>query len=163
MIVILLTLLAGAAEDAFEGVGAPPLGAPPASTSIIEERTDGLADILRCPVCQGMSVADSREGASLAMRERIREMVAAGYTDEQVIDYFIDRYGEGIVLLPDERHVLVWIGPLLALMVGCGMVLMRIRRSPPSSAAGEQGREAAAQAVPQTDPHRAAILAELED
>lgn len=164
MIAILLTLLAGAEEGAFEGVGAPPLGAPPSSASITDARTDGLADILRCPVCQGMSVADSREGASLAMKERIREMVAAGYTDEQVIDYFVDRYGEGIVLLPDDRHVLVWLGPLLALLVGSGMVLVRIRRrSHPPHKASTQGLEAATEPAPELDRHRAAILAELED
>jgi cytochrome c-type biogenesis protein CcmH len=166
VIVILLTMLAAAEDDAFEGVGAPPLAEPLDSAPLIEERTDGLAEILRCPVCQGMSVADSREGASLAMRERIREMVAAGYTDEQVIDYFVDRYGEGIVLLPDNRHVLIWIGPLLALLVGSAMVVMRIRqRSQPQGAGGAPLSRAGAQPspVPEIDRHRAAILAELED
>ena len=178
MIAALLTLLAGAAEgdfaadfeadleEAFEGVGAPPLGEPLTSTVLIESRTDGLADILRCPVCQGMSVADSREGASLAMRERIREMVAAGYTDEQVIDYFVDRYGEGIVLLPDKEHVLVWIGPLLALLAGCGVVLVRIRRHPsPDLTAKTPDRTEREQpaTMPEIDRHRASILAELED
>ena len=146
--------------DAFEGVGAPPLSDPPASQAIIDERTDNLAGILRCPVCQGLSVADSREGASLAMRERIREMIAAGYTDDQVIDYFIDRYGEGIVLLPGDRHRLVWLGPIVMFVLGSGMVLYRVRQRQSDAAAPAPPRtEPVASA--EDDPYRARIRAEL--
>jgi cytochrome c-type biogenesis protein CcmH len=154
VILLLMTLLASA-EDPFEGVGSPPLDDPPTSQTEIDERTDALADILRCPVCQGMSVADSREEASVAMKERIREMVAAGYTDEQIIDYFVDRYGESIVLLPDERHWMVWLLPLLALIGGGGLILARSRsigapEVPTVKPAGD-------------DPYREQILAELAE
>ena len=159
--VMLLCALAGATgEGAFEGVGAPPLSEPLSDPAEIDARTDTLAGILRCPVCQGLSVADSREGASLTMKGRIREMVAAGYTDEQVIDYFVDRYGEGIVLLPDQSHWMIWTGPVVALLVGAGVVLLRTRRReeplplPRAKAAAPIGGD---------DPHRVAILAELED
>ncbi len=165
MIPILLTLLAGAAEDAFEGVGAPPLSDPPTSQSEIDEKTHTLARILRCPVCQGLSVADSREGASLAMKERIREMVAAGYTDEQIIDYFVDRYGEGIVLLPAQRHWMVWLMPVLVLALGGGLVLLRSRSGPehqvPQSATAEP--DAAARDADADDAYREQILAELAE
>jgi cytochrome c-type biogenesis protein CcmH len=157
VILVLMSLLAGATEDAFEGVGMPPLDDPPETQVITDSRTDALADILRCPVCQGMSVADSREDASLAMKERIREMVAAGYTDEQIIDYFVDRYGEGIVLLPDNRHWMIWLLPLLALAAGGGMIVFRTRtRSTPTPPVATPAGDA-------DDPYRAQILAELAE
>ncbi|MDG1479555.1 MAG: cytochrome c-type biogenesis protein CcmH [Myxococcota bacterium] len=158
MILVLMSLLAGATEDAFEGVGMPPLDDPPATQAITDARTDALADILRCPVCQGMSVADSREDASLAMKERIREMVAAGYSDEQIIDYFVDRYGEGIVLLPDNRHWMIWLLPLLALAAGGGMIVLRMRprRTPPTPPVTVPAED-------DNDPYRAQILAELAE
>lgn len=157
MILVLMSLLAFADEDAFEGVGMPPLGDPPAAQAITDARTDALAEILRCPVCQGMSVADSREDASLAMKERIREMVAAGYTDEQIIDYFVDRYGEGIVLLPDDRHWMIWLLPLLALVGGGVLIWSRSRtRSAPTT-------PVVTPAGDDDDPYRARILAELAE
>ena len=157
MIVLLLSTLA-LGQEAFDGVGAPPLGDVPTSEAELEARTDHLAGILRCPVCQGMTVADSQEDSSLAMKARIREMVAAGYTEQQVVDYFVDRYGEGILLLPDERHWLVWIGPLLMLLVGTGLVAVKMRggsapKAPRPSAVAEGG----------TDRYRDAILEELGD
>ena len=162
MIVLLCGLLAGASDDAsagaFEGVGAPPLSEPLSDAEEIDALTMEVAGILRSPVCQGLSVADSSEGASLAMRERIREMIAAGYTQDQVVDYFVDRYGEGIVLLPDRRHWMVWIGPLVILLVGGGIATMRMRsKDAPATT------NASAAAPSSDDEHRAAILAELED
>ena len=157
MTALLLCLLAAAEEDAFEGVGFPPLSAPLTDPVEITDRVDDLAGILRCPVCQGMTVADSNEESSLAMKERIREMVAAGYTDDQIRDYFVDRYGEGIVLLPDQRHWMVWLFPLLVFGVGGGMVFARARKRPaPTRPEVKPIRD-------EEDAYRAAILAELED
>jgi len=114
--------------DPFEGVGEPPLDLPLSDESIITDRTDALAEILRCPVCQGMTVADSIEDASLAMKARIEELVRAGYSDEQILDYFIDRHGEGIVLLPDDRHFAVWFAPLLLILGGVSWIMVKQSR-----------------------------------
>ena len=72
-----------------------PLFDPP-SAEEVETRTYELGKILRCPVCQGLSVADSQSDAAVAMKNRIKELVAMGYSDDQIIDYFIGRYGEFI-------------------------------------------------------------------
>ncbi|MCB9766517.1 MAG: cytochrome c-type biogenesis protein CcmH, partial [Alphaproteobacteria bacterium] len=71
----------------------------------MEARTLTLAHGLRCPVCQGMSVADSSSEAAVNMKNRIRELVTAGYTDDQIEDYFIDRYGTWVLLEPPDDGV----------------------------------------------------------
>ncbi|MEL6345821.1 MAG: cytochrome c-type biogenesis protein [Myxococcota bacterium] len=124
----------------FGAIEAPPAGAPLTEVEQIEEKTSQVASVLRCPVCQGLSVEESREGLSLAMKDRIREMVTAGYSQDQIIDYFVERYGEGIVLLPDERHWLVWFSPIVALLFGLGVVgwTMQSRKHEPTTPASSQ-------------------------
>ncbi len=89
------------------------------------EEVDALAQHigsrLRCPVCQGLSVADSTSPAAVNMQRRIKELVAAGYTQEDIEDFFIERYGEWILLAPpiDRRNLLIYAGP--GLMLGAGL------------------------------------------
>lgn len=98
--------------------------APPAPPT----RAQALAEQLRCPVCQGISVAESRSETALAMQERIREMVDAGATDAEVLDHFVTRYGSWVVLDPSRSGagLLLWILPGVALFGGG--ILARSRR-----------------------------------
>jgi cytochrome c-type biogenesis protein CcmH len=106
---------APAAEDLGD-IGTPGV-APPVRE--VEERTHDLAKQLRCPVCQGLSVADSPSDSALDMKGRIQDLVAQGYSDEQIVDYFVSRYGEWILLSPDpKRNWLVWLAPGLAAGIG---------------------------------------------
>jgi cytochrome c-type biogenesis protein CcmH/NrfF len=68
--------------DVERGMGVEPFGVPPATEEAALERTMALAHRLRCPVCQGLSVADSTSEAALGMKARILELVRLGYTDE---------------------------------------------------------------------------------
>lgn len=164
---LLLTIQLGLAQDeaAFEAVSEPPMGAALTDEAEIDRQADAVSRNLRCPVCQGLSVAESREGLSLAMKERIRELVAAGYTQEQIIDYFVDRYGEGIVLLPDERHWLVWLGPLFAGIAGLGIVGWQIRRRQPGRSQDNDDAPITPAGAPAgaDDDYRRRVLAELEE
>lgn len=88
------------------------------------DRVDQLAHQLRCPVCQGESVADSNAETALSMEARIAELVEDGHSDEEVLAYFISRYGDWVLLDPpfDARNAALWLIPPLGLALGMGAV-----------------------------------------
>ena len=94
------------------------------------DRADALAARLRCPVCQGLSVAESRSETALAMQDRIDQMVATGATNTEVEAFFIDRYGTWVVLDPEPSGfgVVLWAFPAVAVAVGVIAILRRRRR-----------------------------------
>src|SRR5437016_6732966 len=83
-----------------------------------EARAQAIAAQLRCPVWQNESVADSPSELAAQMRTLIRAKVAAGETDQQIVDYFVSKYGEWILLEPPRRGPLwiVWLAPAVALL-----------------------------------------------
>jgi len=97
----------------------------------VEEQTVyEIAAQLRCVVCQNLSVADSPSEMALQMRGVIKERLAAGERPEQVVRYFVDKYGDWILLAPPRRgfSLLVWIFPFVAVVVGLGIVALVLRR-----------------------------------
>ena len=136
-----------------QGIGAPPFGAAPATEEIAMARTMALAHRLRCPVCQGLSVADSTSEAALGMKARIRELVGLGYTDEQITDYFVDRYGVWVLLAPDKP--LLWAIPAVVVLGAVAMLVwwLSSRRAPASPPPAPIERS--------DDPYRQRILREL--
>ena len=97
------------------------------------ERADALARELRCPDCQGLSVADSPTSSAREIRRQIDELVVAGATDQAVRAHFVDRYGDWILLAPSSP--LPWIVPLGAVIAAvAGMVTwLAMRRRPPTA------------------------------
>ena len=116
------------------------LGAPKGASlqgSDLERRTQQVAGLLRCPVCQGLSVADSPSGMATKLRGQVRELLAAGYDQDQVLTYFERSYGEFVRLEPPLRGVnwVVWLAPAAGLLAGSvliGVVLKRRAARPPA-------------------------------
>ncbi len=103
----------------------------PASHAEMSEQTvHEVAAMLRCVVCQNLSVADSPSEMAHQMRGIIRERLAAGETSEQVVRYFVDKYGEWILLSPRASgfNLLVWVAPAVAVLAGLGAVGFLLRR-----------------------------------
>jgi len=121
-----LLLLAGAA------------GAVPVDETTVHD----VAAQLRCVVCQSLSVADSPSETASQMRGIIRERLAAGESPAEVRAYFVEKYGEWILLAPPKSgfNLLVWVVPFAGL--GLGLVLVAVvlrrwsRKIPPGAPAG---------------------------
>jgi cytochrome c-type biogenesis protein CcmH len=111
----------------------------PVSGSALEARTREVAALLRCPVCQGLSVADSPATMAQRMKDEVREMLAAGYDQDQVLTYFERSYGEFVRLKPPLRGVnwLVWLAPGLGLALGLALVWRALRARSETRAATE--------------------------
>ena len=152
---ILVTLglgLAGlaAAEEGPRAAALDPafvVGAPkgqPLAGAVLDSHTEEVAGLLRCPVCQGLSVAASPSSMASNMKAEVRSLLAAGYTEEQVLAYFERSYGEFVRLRPTLRGVnwVVWLGPVAALLAGGGTVFLALRRSTAAAEAGASPTDA---------------------
>lgn len=113
----------------------PPAGAT-RSGQELEAATTSLASVLRCPVCQGLSVNDSPAESARNMKRQIRAMLAAGYDDVQIKEYFVGAYGEFVLMSPKPRglNLVVWILPGLLVLGGLVLVVVMLRKSPETAA-----------------------------
>ena len=116
-----------------------------ASTPPSDADVSAVASQLRCVVCQSLSVADSPSEMAAQMRGIVRERLVAGETPEHVVQYFVDKYGEWILLAPPRRGftLLVWILPPLAVLVGLAITIHRVRGWTRRPAAARVGIDAA--------------------
>ena len=107
--------------------------AQPPATNVDDARMYEVGSQLRCVVCQNLSVADSPSEMAHQMRGIVRDRLRAGESPDQVVEYFVDKYGEWILLKP-RRHGfnwLVWLAPSFhGGMFSCRCV-MRWERSTP--------------------------------
>jgi cytochrome c-type biogenesis protein CcmH len=103
------------------------LASPPAET--LDQRVIDVASQLKCPVCQGESVADSPALISQQMRAVIRQQLSQGRSEQQVISYFVDRYGSGILWSPPRQGftLIAWIVPPAFLLLGAITMLLVLR------------------------------------
>jgi cytochrome c-type biogenesis protein CcmH len=112
------------------------LALQPGAEPTAAERADEIARGLRCPDCQGLSVADSPTSSAQEIRRQIDELIAGGATNEEVRDHFVARYGQWILLAPTSP--VVWVIPFLAVLAGAaalGTWLLTRRAPAPAPAA----------------------------
>jgi cytochrome c-type biogenesis protein CcmH len=95
----------------------------------LEARARTLSAELRCMVCQNQSIDDSDAPLAHDLRVLLRERIAAGDTDEQVMDFLVARYGEFILLKPrlSMQTALLWAAPVVLLVAG-GIAAFRVMR-----------------------------------
>jgi cytochrome c-type biogenesis protein CcmH len=114
----------------------------------LEARARKLSQELRCVVCQNQSIDDSNAPLAHDLRVIVRERLAAGDSDRQVLAFVEARYGEFVLLRPRFKlqTLLLWLTPLL-LLAGAAFFLLRARRqlpapgtAPPPLSAEEQRR-----------------------
>ena len=100
-----------------------------------EQRLKAIAADLRCPVCQGESIYDSHSTVAGQMKALIREQVSAGRSDDEIKSFFVDRYGEFILMEPRAswRTALVWVFPGAAFFGGAAIFFLLLRRRMPGT------------------------------
>lgn len=87
---------------------------------VLEERAKALDAQLRCVVCQSQSISESNAPLAKDMRLLVRERISLGESDEVVIDYLVERYGDYVLLKPpvQENTLFLWAFPVIALAGG---------------------------------------------
>lgn len=123
--------------------------APPDREADVQARVSRLAAKLRCPVCQNLSVQDSPSTVAVSLRERVRDLVLAGRSDDEVLAFFEARYGTWILLEPPRRGIALalWLAPLLLVAGGLAVTLGAVRRWTARARRLEQAGRARPQAL----------------
>ncbi len=102
------------------------------SDPALEQRARNLSGQLRCMVCQNQSIDDSSAELARDLRVLVRERLANGDSDSQVIDYVVSRYGEFVLLKPrlSAKTMVLWAAPILLLAVGAIAIFVFVRTRP---------------------------------
>ena len=92
---------------------------PPLEDPVLEARAVTIHKLIRCLVCQNQSIHDSNAGLARDLRVVVRDRIAAGDTNDQAIQFLVDRYGDWVLLKPPFKAatLALWLGPVLILMV----------------------------------------------
>ncbi|GAB6389734.1 cytochrome c-type biogenesis protein [Stutzerimonas marianensis] len=122
------------------------------------ERYRTLVEELRCPKCQNQNIADSNAPIAMDLRREIYRMLQEGQSDDQIVDYLVDRYGDFVRYNPpvNAKTLLLWYGPVALLVIGffvLAMILVR-RRS---------GAAAASHTLSEAERARLAQLLDKKD
>ena len=96
----------------------------------LESRYKALSQELRCPKCQNQNIADSNAPISRDLRAIVHEQLEAGASDEEIIDFLVDRYGEFVRYRPgmDANTLWLWSAPLILLVMAVAVVVTQIRK-----------------------------------
>ena len=96
----------------------------------LERRVTNLAHELRCLVCQNQTLADSNAPLAVDLRNQIREQLAAGRSERDVVDFMVARYGDFVLYRPPLKAstVLLWVGPFAFLVIGFYLLARFLRR-----------------------------------
>ena len=100
-----------------------------------ERRAQELNRAIMCPVCPGESIDQSQNQLAAQMRAIVAEKLAAGESEAEIKSFFVERYGDSVLLSPPERgfNLLVWVVPVVGLAAAgfaAALALRRMRQSP---------------------------------
>ena len=128
----MLTVLAVLATVWTAGPGYAAEAQPLAQDPVVEKRLNAISENLRCLVCQNESLAGSRADLAEDLRREVRNLIVAGKSDKEIIDFLVARYGDYVLYDPPFKAstLLLWVGPFVVLAGGLfGLILFLRRRS----------------------------------
>ena len=102
------------------------------SNPVLEARASALSKNIRCVVCQNQSIDDSGAPLAADLRVLLRERISAGDTDDQAVNYLVQRYGNFVLLKPPFQPDtwFLWLAPFGVLIVALAGFATQIRRNP---------------------------------
>jgi cytochrome c-type biogenesis protein CcmH len=103
---------------------------PVAEDPVLEKRVMALAENLRCLVCQNETLAGSHADLAVDLREQIREQMKAGKSDQEIITFMTERYGDFVLFKPPVKMTtyLLWFGPFVLLAAGVVVQFVYLKR-----------------------------------
>jgi cytochrome c-type biogenesis protein CcmH len=112
----------------------------------LEEQAYSIDRSLMCPVCPGETIDQAQVELARQMRTVVRERLAEGMTRDEVLQFFVDRYGESVLAAPPKEgfNLIAWIVPILAVVGGAVAVVLVVRamrRNAPALPDGESYSE----------------------
>ncbi len=126
LIVVLLSFVVSVNVSSVLAKEAKPMAADPE----MEKRVNDIAAELRCLVCQNQTIADSHAELAIDLKNQVRQMVASGKTQNQIVDYMVQRYGDFVRYRPPMKPTtyLLWVGPFILLIVGVLLLINNLRK-----------------------------------
>ncbi|MBI5511122.1 MAG: cytochrome c-type biogenesis protein CcmH [Deltaproteobacteria bacterium] len=126
----------------------PGAGAKAEVTLTETDLAHSIGKELRCPVCQGMPIAESPSQMAQDMMTRVHQMLAEGKSRQEIFDYFVERYGEWVLLAPKPTgmNLTLWLLPAAALLIGL-LLVWRFARKRQGAAPVPEAKPAAADAT----------------
>jgi len=99
----------------------------------LRERYQLLSAELRCPKCQNQNIADSNAPIANDLREQLYQQLHQGRSDEEIVEYMVQRYGEFVLYRPRWNAVtfLLWLAPVLLLALAAWIITASLRRRTP--------------------------------
>ena len=94
------------------------------------DEVNRIAKQMNCPTCIGVNLADCNTQTCAQWRGQIADLVAQGYSDQEVLDYFVNQHGVQVLLEPPKKGstLLLWVLPVLAILIGGGWLFYTMQR-----------------------------------
>ena len=95
----------------------------------LDRRVERVTSELRCLVCQNQTIADSHAELAVMLKRQVRDMLARGASDQQAVDFMVQRYGDFVLYRPPVKAAtwLLWFGPFALLLGGLALLFVRLR------------------------------------
>ena len=124
-----------------------------------QKRAVELSEHLRCLVCQNQTIADSNAELAQDLRRQVREQIAAGRSDSEIVGFMVQRYGDFVLYKPPVKltTLLLWFGPGLLLLAGIAVLVRNLlsrRRVEPRALSEEERARAGALFLETSDKER---------
>jgi cytochrome c-type biogenesis protein CcmH len=126
----LFALLMSCAASLVAAQAAAPQAPSTFADPVLEARVLAIAEELRCLVCQNETIAASHADLAIDLRKQIRTKLTEGQSQQQILDFMADRYGDFVLYRPRWKAstVMLWAGPFVLLLVAFTALAMNIRR-----------------------------------